>query len=401
MIVSRVVCHDWRNISECDIPLKSGINVLWGMNAQGKSNILESIYFFARGRSFRGAKERELIRFGSDFSVIRIDFRRDGYMRDTALEAVIPLTGKKRLSRNDAPLTAAEMMGTFRAVLFCPANLMIVSGGPLERRTFLDIAISQISPKYLSHIRRYSKLLGERNALLKRAAGGNTVSREEWEVYAEALSESAAWISAFRREYVGYLGEAVGRYFAGMTDGRETPAMTYSSQLPDSGIKPLKKPGGIPDTLFLVKKLTGNIDREILAGSTLYGTHKDDVLITLNGRDAKLYASQGQQRSIALSMKLAEAEIAAEIGGDFPVILLDDVFSELDVERRHYILDSLGKSDERQIIITSCEPDVIPRSDSEDVNFLRIENGVVLPRKSMKWKKRNKIRRENPTADAT
>ena len=379
MIVSRVACQNWRNIPECDIPLKSGINVLWGMNAQGKSNILESIYFFARGRSFRGAKEKELVRFGNDFSIARIDFRRDGSTRDTALEAVIPLAGKKKLSRNDAPLSStSEMMGTFRAVLFCPSNLTIVSGGPLERRTFLDIAISQLSPKYLRHVRRYSKLLAERNALLKRAAGGQSVSAEEWAVYAEALSESAAWIAAFRREYVAMLDAAVGRYFSGMTDDREKPSLVYTSQVPaEDGVSPLTHPEAEPDKLSLAARLTENIEREIIVGSTLYGTHKDDVVLSLNGKEAKLYASQGQQRSIVLSMKLAEAEIAREIGGEFPVILLDDVFSELDESRRRFILDSLGQSEDRQIIITSCEPDVIPESGSEQVNFLRVEDGRV------------------------
>ena len=381
MIVSRVACMNWRNIPECDIPLTSGINVLWGMNAQGKSNILESIYFFARGRSFRGAKEKELVRFGSDFSIARIDFRRDGYTRDTSLEAVIPLTGKKKLSRNDAPLSStSEMMGTFRAVLFCPSNLTIVSGGPLERRTFLDIAISQLSPKYLYHVRRYSKLLAERNALLKQAAGGQQVSAEEWEVYAEALSESAAWIASFRREYVGMLNSAVGRYFSGMTDGRETPTISYSSQIPDdTTVEPLTHSSDEPDKTVLINKLTENIERETIVGSTLYGVHKDDIILSLNGKEAKLYASQGQQRSIVLSMKLAEAEIAREIGGEFPVILLDDVFSELDEERRRYILSSLGSSSDRQIIITSCEPDVIPEASSGGVNFLRVENGTVTP----------------------
>lgn len=378
MIVSRVSCRNWRNIAECDIPLRDGINVLWGMNAQGKSNILECIYFFARGRSFRGAREKELVRFGSEFSVARIDFLRDGFKNDTALEAAISLAGKKKLTRNDAPLSSSEMMGTFRAVLFCPTNLTIVSGGPLERRTFLDVAISQLSPKYLSCVKRYSRLLAERNALLKRAGNGNPVSREEWEVYAEAMSESAAWIASFRLEYVGMLSSAVRRYFSGMTDGREVPELEYTSHaLTDCMPSPLRSPGKEPDKTVLYNKLTENIDREIAAGSTLWGTHKDDISIMLNGKEAKLYASQGQQRSIVLSMKLAEAEIAREIGGEFPVILLDDVFSELDEERRKFILSSLGKQGNRQIIITSCEPDVIPNGEADGVNFLKVENGTV------------------------
>ena len=377
MIVSRVACLNWRNIPECDIPLRDGINVLWGMNAQGKSNILECIYFFARGRSFRGAREKELVRFGCDFSRSRIVFLRDGYKRDTSLEATIMTGGKKKLTRNDAPLSSAEMMGTFRAVLFCPSNLTIVSGGPLERRTFLDVALAQLSPKYLHHVRRYSKLLAERNALLKRAASGGTVTAEEWEVYAEAMSESAAWISAYRKEYADRLSSAVVGYFSEMTGGREVPALTYTSHaLTEKMPSPLANTGDEPDKTVLIPRLTENIEREIAAGSTLYGIHKDDIVITLNGREAKLYASQGQQRSIVLSMKLGEAEIAREIGGEFPVILLDDVFSELDEERRKYILSSLG-GENRQIIITSCEPDVIPEKGTGRVNFLRVENGEV------------------------
>ena len=190
MLVSKISFRDWRNIPGCSVPLYNGINVLWGMNAQGKSNILEGIYYFARGRSFRGAKEREMIRFGCDFASAELKFRRDGYENDTVLEAILPASGKKRLLRNGAPLSSAsEMMGNFRAVLFCPANLTIVTGGPLERRTFLDIALSQLSGAYLTYVRRYSKVLTERNALIKRAQNGEYVSREEWEVYAEVLAE--------------------------------------------------------------------------------------------------------------------------------------------------------------------------------------------------------------------
>ncbi len=379
MFVSRASYRDWRNISEGQVQFKDGINVLWGMNAQGKSNILEGIYYFARGRSFRGAKEREFIRFGADFASAAIDYRRDGYENDTRLEVIIPKSGKKRIMRNGAPLTSsAEMMGSFRAVLFCPANLSMVTGGPLERRTFLDIALSQLSGTYLTYLRRYHKVLAERNALIKRAADGERVTVEEWEVYADVLSECGAWIAAFRREYVEYLGEAVSRYFLGMTDGREVPELRYTSHALYDGIPfPLTQADARPDKSVLYEKLTKNVEREVLAGSTLWGTHKDDIALIFNGREAKAYASQGQQRSIVLSMKLAEAEIAKTIGGEYPVILLDDVFSELDENRRRYILDSLGAEEGRQIIITSCEPDIIPEGRFDTVMFHRVSDGEV------------------------
>jgi len=384
MTVTRVIYHNWRNIGECDVPLGSGINVLWGMNAQGKSNILEGIYYFARGRSFRGAHDKELIRFGCDFSAASLEFLRDGYENTTKLEAMIPRSGKKKLLRNGAPLSSsAEMMGSFRAVLFCPANLSIVTGGPLERRTFLDIAISQLSPTYLSYLKRYTKLLGERNALLKRAQSGEPFSYDEIDVYSSELARCGAWIASYRNEYVRYLGEAVSRYFAGMTGGAEIPTLTYTSHALYDGIpEPLLNIGDEPDSSQLHAKLTSHIEREIAAGVTLWGIHKDDVELLLNCREAKLYASQGQQRSIVLSMKLAEAEIAQSIGGEYPVILLDDVFSELDENRRRFILDSLGAetngaASRRQIIVTSCEPDIIPGNRAEHVNFRHVSDGSI------------------------
>lgn len=380
MTVSKVIYQNWRNIEQCEVDLKPGINVLWGNNAQGKSNILEGIYYFARGRSFRGAKDRELIRFGESFANAAIDFRKDGYTGDTRLMASIPLTGKKKLYRNGAALTsAAEMMGSFRAVLFCPSNLTIVTGGPAERRTFLDIAISQLSGAYLTWLRRYTKILTERNALIKRAKDGERVTVEEWAVYAEGLSECGAWIAAYRNEYVKMLSDAVERYFGGMTGGREVPSMQYTSHALYDGIPMPLTSADVPDRTILCEKLMNNVEREVAAGVTLWGIHKDDVVLNLNGREARLYGSQGQQRSIVLSMKLAEAEIANRIGGEYPVILLDDVFSELDDSRRSYILDTLGSEGDntRQIIITSCEPDVIPGHRAAYVCFNRVAEGSI------------------------
>lgn len=382
MTVNRVTYLDWRNIGTCDITLCSGINVLWGMNAQGKSNILEGIYYFARGRSFRGAKDRELVRFGSDFAKATIDFRREGYNHDTRLEAILTSAGKKKLTKNGAPLSSSEMIGSFCAVLFSPANLSIVTGGPGERRSFLDIAISQLSGSYLLYLKKYTKFLAERNALLKLAASGENVSENEWEVYARGLAECGAYISAYRRDYAELVAEAVTKYFAGMTDGAEVPSIIYNSHSAYEGMPRLlssPEKSTVPDCSALYEKLMSNIPREIAAGSTLWGIHKDDLSLSLNEKEAKLYASQGQQRCIALSLKLAEAEIANLIRGEFPVILLDDVFSELDENRRRYILESLGKNEQKkQIIITSCEPDVIPSSFGKfGVTFRRVENGSV------------------------
>ncbi|MBQ7921600.1 MAG: DNA replication and repair protein RecF [Clostridia bacterium] len=385
-MIQKIEFQDYRNMEACRVEFAEGVNVLCGMNAQGKSNILEGIYYFARGRSFRGAHDKELIRFGCPYAKMRLDMLREGYQYPTVLEAYIPKTGRKVFHKNSAPLTSVvEMLGNLRAVLFCPAHLSMVTGGPLERRTFLDIAIAQLSPLYLTHVRRYAKLLTERNALLKLAAGGHPVTDAEWEVYAEGLSIHGAEIASFRKEYVSLLAESAAVYFAGMTGGAEVPGVMYQSHAlteeeddaPCYLTVPAAQSPSIAMRNRLKEKLTAHLDKEILLGSTLAGVHKDDIRLTLNGREAKLYASQGQQRSFVLALKLAEGGIAARCGEAAPVFLLDDVFSELDENRRAFMMEKLTG---RQIIVTSCEPGVIPsKYHDADISFQRVKNGSVSP----------------------
>ena len=277
-------------------------------------------------------------------------------------------------------------MGHVRAVLFCPAHLSVVTGGPLERRTLMDVALSQLSPTYLTHLRRYAKLLADRNALIKLAGAGQSVTEAEWEVYAEQMSLHGARIAAYRQEYVTLMANAVQDYFSAMTGGREVPSVSYQSHATgeEDGAYPMYLTGAPGEEqpsvdrleARLRERLTIHREREIAAGVTLFGTHKDDIRLLLNDKEARLYGSQGQQRSMVLAIKLAEGAIAARCaelhGGETPVYLLDDVFSELDGTRRAFLMEELG---ERQIIVTSCEPDVI--SAKERVSFCQVENSNV------------------------
>ena len=386
-MITSIHYTDYRNLADCTVTFAPGVNVLWGMNAQGKSNILEGIYYFARGKSFRGAHDRELIRFGAPFARAELTCLRDGHEHPTTLEAYLPRTGKKRFTKNGAPLSSVvELMGHVRAVLFCPAHLSIVTGGPLERRTLMDVALSQLSPTYLTHLRRYAKLLADRNALIKLAAAGQNVTEAEWEVYAEQMSMHGAKIAAYRNEYVTLLADAVADYFSAMTGGAEVPAVSYQSHAvgEEDSTYPMYLTGAPgeeqPDTKSmedrLRERLTIHREREIAAGVTLFGTHKDDIRLMLNDKEARLYGSQGQQRSMVLAIKLAEGAISARCaalhGGESPVYLLDDVFSELDGRRRAFLMEELG---ERQIIVTSCEPDVI--SAKEQVSFRQVVQGQI------------------------
>ena len=395
-------CHsieltNFRNIKEESIAFSDGINVLWGKNAQGKSNVLEAVYYFARGRSFRGAKDRDAVMFGSDFTRFGIKCRGTSSEYDTSLAVVIPSDEnmKKRVFRNGAPISGvSEMIGSFRAVLFCPAHLSLVNGSPTARRSFLDIAISQLSKEYMTKLSEYKKLLLQRNAALKAAAKGENSPIELWETFAEQMSRTASRISSYRFEYISMLAAEMEKLFTEMTHGAEKPSLSYTShsikktgrQAEDSeedeseierGEIEAGAPAGFgqadisPDCLY--ERLLSDLDREIRHGSTMWGPHKDDIRIKLNGRDAKVFASQGQMRSLALTMKLSEGALSYVIGGEEPVILLDDVLSELDGDRRDFVLGSLG---DRQIIVTSCEPELFGGA-RRDVSLLHVEGGKI------------------------
>lgn len=363
---------NFRNIESEACSFTDGVNVLWGKNAQGKSNILEGIYFFARGRSFRGATEKEMIRFGGNAATLSLEFIKEGDRYPVSLSANIPKDARKVLYRNGAKLSGSkEMMGSFRAVLFCPAHLTLVSGGPALRRSFMDIALSQLYPAYLDSLSRYNRALLQRNALIKKAQGSgkSTFDTMIWDTYAEQMAAYGADIFARRLEYMEKLSKSIEELFSEMTLGKEKPSLSYrSSALTDSD-EETKEAGKAK----LYEALTKNIDREIMMGTSLYGVHKDDISVRLNGKDAKIYASQGQQRSLALSMKLAEGEMSKKISGEYPVFLLDDVLSELDGDRRAFILRNLT---DRQLIVTSCEPDIFRSMDS-GARLIEISGGTV------------------------
>lgn len=365
MLCKSISFRDFRNIPEETCTFCDGVNLLWGQNAQGKSNMLEGVYFFARGKSFRNSHEKELISFGKSCASLSLEFKKDRDEFPVTLEAHIPSAGRKSLSRNGGRLnTMRDMIGDFRAVLFCPAHLTLVSGGPAIRRNFLDIALSQLYPAYLNSFSRYRKLLLQRNALIKDVQMRKvSPSGEIWEVYAQQLSTLGADIARRRYEYMTKLELSVKDLFYQMTDGAEEPSLIYKSEAMNDGET---------DENALFRSLTENVDREIKYGATLFGIQKDDIFIKLNGKEARLFASQGQQRSLALAIKLSEGEMSREIGGEYPVFLLDDVLSELDGGRREFVLSKLR---DRQIIVTACEPDLFSGGGAD--KLINIKNGKI------------------------
>lgn len=350
--------ENFRNIEEASLTFGDGVTVLFGENAQGKTNVIEGLYLFARGRSFRAAKERDAVRFGE--RVARIKLFTESGQEKKELGVEIPLTRPKVFYKNRVKCEkSSEIIGEFRAVLFCPSHLSLIYDGPAVRRNFLDIAISQIKPLYMEQLSRYNRVLIQRNSLLKAAAEEIPAGFEDMnEIYAEQMSVLADRISAYREEYVASLDENARAIFRDMTGEREVPTFRYK---PSAGECEDRR-----ERYFHL--LTAHTDRERRMGATLWGTHKDEIEIAINGRDARQYASQGQQRSLALAMKLSEGEIAREACGEYPVFLLDDVLSELDVSRRAYVLSAIR---DRQVIVTCCEP-----SDFSHAHLIRVEGGT-------------------------
>ena len=363
MICNLISVRNFRNIREADVSFSDGVNILHGKNAQGKTNLLEAIHLISVGRSFRGAKDAEMIGFDADSAQISVDFTDDTRRQNLTLQLY---RGKKRrIEQNKVKLEKmSEMIGQYRTVLFCPEHLSIVKEGPALRRNFLDVALSQLRPLYLHSLQRYTRILKERNQLIKNAIEDRATFDSTAEFWSLQLAKEAAVIASLRAEYILRAKEYVRESFAEMTGGAELPDIGYVG----AGFREFSADIYLDREAVekrYIELLTSHYDREIAAGMTLWGIHRDDMELSINGHAARLFASQGQQRSLALSLKLAEGEICRERTGEHPVFLLDDVFSELDGTRRAYLCEKISG---KQIIITSCEPNLISDAKQIEVN---------------------------------
>lgn len=354
MLCKKVELCNFRNAENESVQFDSGINVLHGENAQGKTNLLEAIYYVSLGKSFRTTHDSEVIRFGEDYASVSLDYECGG--RDQNITMRFSDKQRKNVTHNGVKITKlSELVGSFRAVLFSPDHLQMIKDGPALRRSYLDVAISQIRPMYLYSLQKYNKILKNRNALIKNAPDDMATFESTVDFWSAQLAHEAALIAKARAEYVARSGEIIAEFYKRMCASgeiNETPEFIYagSAKQESEDYFDLEK----TERSFL-RLLNDFHEREIAAGSTLYGIHKDDITINLNGKNTRLYSSQGQQRSLALAMKLAEGEICKMDCGEYPVFLFDDVFSELDAGRRKNLLREIN---DRQVIITSCENDM-------------------------------------------
>ena len=345
MIIKSFRAQNFRNIEKCSLEFDGSVNLLLGENAQGKTNAVEGIYIFARGKSFRRGDERDLVRFGAEGFNIFIEYEdKDG---KNTLEYSVFGRERRRKKNGYRISRVSEMIGSFKAVLFCPDDLTLVKGGPEERREFLNVAISQCYPSYINIYADYKKALENRNALLKAASKGMFFDESELSAWSESLAEYASHIYMQRKEYIKKLEVYAKAFMADISDGKEELSLEYKSDIEKECGEKREEIKAEYSRIF-----RENVLKERIAGVTLYGPHREDILISLNGKDSRIFSSQGQQRSIVLSLKMAEGEVSRELFSEYPVFLFDDVLSELDEKRQNYVLDGMKN---RQIIITSCE----------------------------------------------
>ena len=364
MHLRQLALTNFRNYARQDLDLEPGPVLLLGQNAQGKTNLLEAVFLLATGRSERAETDADFIAWGTRDEmqpyarVVGAAHRGTG---DLTVEVAVlgragakGLVASKRFKLNGVPKRASDVIGGITAVLFTTDDMELVKGAPSGRRRYLDIMLSQVDRAYLRALQRYTKVITQRNALLKRIQDGAAQSSElaYWD---DELSRDGAVILATRAAAVAQLSTTAASMHARLSGEREQLALAYQPRFIDTW-----SPARIIDAgadavaAALLDKLHTTHPRDVAAGVTLSGPHRDDLSMTLGGESAASFASRGQQRTAALALRLAEAELLHARGGEHPILLLDDVLSELDESRRASVLAAI---DADQVWITSPDPD--------------------------------------------
>lgn len=341
-----IVLDGFRNYTDFTADFSPGVNVIWGENAQGKTNLLEAIGFLSGARSHRARGDKELISFHRDRGTITAEVTSRG--RDFLLEVQLFRGARRRLFVNHVKCkTAAELGGIVQTVLFCPEDLALIKAGAAERRSFLDHAICQLRPRYAEALAQYHKLLDHKTRILRDWEKHPSLL-DVLEDFNEAMARAGALVIHYRAHFVRKLAEKAAQIQTEFSGGRETLALHYAT------VSTVRDPLGPTVELYedLRRHQDSHAKAERDARSCLSGPHKDDLVARINGQPARQYASQGQTRTAALSLKLAERELFRDDTGQWPILLLDDVLSELDARRQDFVLRRITGG---QVILTGCE----------------------------------------------
>lgn len=349
MRIDSVSLENFRNYKNETVEFSPGINVITGENAQGKTNLLESIYMLSCGHSFRTRFDKELILFGSDYARISSEvFSAD---RQQKIDIRFAKGLKKQITCNGVSKKSSELSETVRVVLFCPDDLSMIKEGSAARRRFLDIAVSQLRPTYAKLISDYSRLYDHKKTILAKWREKPSLL-DALDEYSEAMCLLSAQIIRYRAAFIRRLEEVAAPIHAQCSGKDEQLGLFYET------VSTVTEPFAPAEEIYsrLCDHQKAHREAEIASESVLCGIHKDDLVISINGASAKQFASQGQTRTAALSLKMAEREISLKDTGDNPILLLDDVLSELDPRRQEFVLNRIGGG---QTLITCCEDEKI------------------------------------------
>ncbi|GAA0760094.1 DNA replication/repair protein RecF [Clostridium sartagoforme] len=360
MYIKRLQMLNYRNYKSLNIKLGKNVNVFMGDNAQGKTNILEAIYYCAFSKSHRTSKDRDLINWNSDSAYISLLVGKDRL--DKNIDINILKDGKKAIKINKIKVSKiGELFGNFNVVMFSPEDLKIIKDSPGIRRKFIDMELCQLNPKYYYNLVQYNKILNERNVILK----NRNLDKEILDIYDIQLANYGHHIVIDRINYINKLnfyGKDVHRE---ISSGKENIEFRYISTIKD--LENIK--------VNFYETLKKNRKKDIEKGITSIGPHRDDFIVLINDIDTKSFGSQGQQRSAVLTMKFSSLKIIKEITSEYPVLLLDDVLSELDFNRKRYILSTIG---EIQTIITCTGIEDITNYLDNTSRLFKVKDGEIL-----------------------
>lgn len=344
MRITNLTVDNFRNHTHTTLQLADGVNVLVGPNAQGKTNLLEAIYLSCVGRGWRTTRDNEMVQFSAEHAMVQVVAEKRFGKVEIAIQLGLGL--KKSISINRVPIAkVAELMGQINCIFFSPDELKLVKEAPADRRRFLNIDISQIDKSYFYALTRYNKILQQRNASLK-----NNADAREIDVWDLQLIQQGNLLIQKRQAFIQKLTPYVIAKHRELTGGQETIELTYETC--DN----------------LEKDLVTARERDLRLRTTTVGPHRDDIAILVNGKDVRIFGSQGQQRTVALSIKLAELDLFTALTGEAPVLLLDDVFSELDSSRQERLLTSIKNT---QVVITATDTPPVGK-------IFYVKNGKVL-----------------------
>ena len=357
MVIKSLKLKNYRNYELLNLTFDPKTNILYGDNAQGKTNILEALYLSGTTKSHRGTKDRDLIQFGYDESHLETVIEKNGILFQ--IDMHLKKNSPKGIAINKIPIRrAGELFGIVHFVFFSPEDLNIIKEGPAGRRRFIDLELSQLDRVYLSNLSNYNRIINQRNSLLKEIVYQKDLI-DTLDIWDMQLAEYGTKIIERRKKFVQEVNEIIGEIHEKLTGGREKIQLSYESSAGDFSMEEM---------------LRKNRDRDIRFKSTSAGPHRDDLCFRVGSLDIRKFGSQGQQRTAALSLKLSEIELVKMMIHDTPILLLDDVLSELDKNRQNYLLDSIH---DIQTVITCTGLDEFVNHRFSINKIFYVKNGTV------------------------